>query len=48
MSATEATEPTEATQQRTPIRAKQRLGDIVFSRAALVSGSAILLILALV
>lgn len=48
MSATEATEPTEATQQRTPIRAKQRLGDIVFSRAALISGSVILLILALV
>jgi phosphate transport system permease protein len=48
MSATEATEPTEAAQQRTAIRAKQRLGDIVFSRAALISGSAILLILALV
>ena len=48
MSATEATEPTEATEQRTPIRAKQRLGDIVFSRAALISGSVILLILALV
>lgn len=48
MSATEATEPTEAAQQRTTLRAKQRLGDIVFSRAALVSGSAILVILALV
>jgi phosphate transport system permease protein len=48
MSATEATEPTAPAQQRTPIRAKQRLGDVVFSRAALISGSAILLILALV
>lgn len=39
---------TEAPEQRATIRAKQRLGDIVFSRSALISGSAILLILALV
>ena len=39
---------TEAPEQRTPIRAKQRLGDIIFSRASLVSGAAILVILALV
>lgn len=39
---------TEAHEQRTPIKAKQRLGDIVFSRASLVSGTTILIILALV
>lgn len=39
---------TEAPEQRTPIRAKQRLGDVIFSRASLVSGAAILVILALV
>jgi len=39
---------TEAPEQGTPLRAKQRLGDIIFSRASLVSGAAILVILALV
>lgn len=39
---------TEAPERRTPIRAKQRLGDVIFSRASLISGSTILVILALV
>ena len=39
---------TEAPEQRTPVRVKQRLGDIVFSRASLVSGVTNLVILALV
>jgi phosphate transport system permease protein len=39
---------TEAPAQQTPIKAKQRLGDLVFSRTALISGATILVILALV
>ena len=39
---------TEATEKGQRIRAKQRLGDVIFSRTALVSGSTILVILALV
>ncbi|GAA1691152.1 phosphate ABC transporter permease subunit PstC [Microcella alkalica] len=39
---------TEAPPQTTPLKAKQRLGDIVFSRTSLASGAAILVILALV
>jgi len=39
---------TEASEQRPPIRAKQRLGDVIFSRASLISGATILVILALV
>lgn len=39
---------TQAPAQQTPIKAKQRLGDLIFSRTALISGATILVILALV